>query len=493
MQRSRSPAVGYTIVEILVALSLSLVLMVMVVHIIGTVGTSIARGRAGLEMADRLRAAQARLSEDLGGVTVSMAPPRDPAANEGYFEYTEGPAGFGTVVTNYPYTDPRNLDDGGSVPDTTVGDLDDMLLFTTHSKTQPFVGKLSHVSGGVLVEETIQSPDAEVAWLVRGRTLYRRVLLVAPQCLNVFNPGGNGRIYPATWTLGAESFFKKNDISVRRTLDASNVTCLAPNTLGDLTKPEDRFAHQTAAFPYHPHAVTGWSRLGLPTLSETASDAWQSSTWFTNGVLPTASLGTISEFDAWTKPYPFTGVDPTSGTLTALSATDRIGEDVILTNVIGFDVKAWDPNAPVLQYSGGPALLPGDPGYRAAVVAYLAGGGSAPAIIGRGAYVDLGYGQRAAAGAAAWSDFSGLGNAKSGLDTLANSTECVYDTWSTHYEEGGTGTNGFDDDGNGVVDDAGELVRQPPYPVPLRAIQVKIRIFDPDSRQIREVTVVQKF
>ena len=33
----------------------------------------------------------------------------------------------------------------------------------------------------------------------------------------------------------------------------------------------------------------------------------------------------------------------------------------------------------------------------------------------------------------------------------------------------------------------------PPYAVPLRGIQVKIRAFEPDSKQIREVTVVQDF
>ena len=57
----------------------------------------------------------------------------------------------------------------------------------------------------------------------------------------------------------------------------------------------------------------------------------------------------------------------------------------------------------------------------------------------------------------------------------------------------GTSTNGLDDDNNGVVDDANETITQPPYPVALRSIQVKIRCFEPDSHQIREITVVQDF
>ena len=38
-----------------------------------------------------------------------------------------------------------------------------------------------------------------------------------------------------------------------------------------------------------------------------------------------------------------------------------------------------------------------------------------------------------------------------------------------------------------------EKPSSPPYPAPLRGIQIKIRIFEPDSRQIREVTIEQDF
>jgi hypothetical protein len=45
----------------------------------------------------------------------------------------------------------------------------------------------------------------------------------------------------------------------------------------------------------------------------------------------------------------------------------------------------------------------------------------------------------------------------------------------------------------GGVDDDTELESPPPYRAPLRGIQVKIRVFERDTRQIREVTVVQDF
>ncbi len=80
---------------------------------------------------------------------------------------------------------------------------------------------------------------------------------------------------------------------------------------------------------------------------------------------------------------------------------------------------------------------------------------------------------------------------------------CVYDTGSTHYEDDGIdqdgvygpdqGTNGIDDNANGAVDDITEMEAPPPYPVPLRGVQIRIRCFEPDSGQIREVTVIQEF
>ena len=63
----------------------------------------------------------------------------------------------------------------------------------------------------------------------------------------------------------------------------------------------------------------------------------------------------------------------------------RIADDVILTNVIGFDVKAWDPTAPVLYDSSQKrVILPGEPGYAIPPAGTVS-------IISHGAYVDLGY------------------------------------------------------------------------------------------------------
>ena len=87
----------------------------------------------------------------------------------------------------------------------------------------------------------------------------------------------------------------------------------------------------------------------------------------------------------------------------------------------------------------------------------------------------------------------------------------MYDTWSLGYE-----ADGFDQDvllsppdargpdqgmdgqdstipPDGVIDDVGERETSPPYPYPLRGIEVRIRLYDPTSRQVRQVTVRHTF
>ena len=186
-----------------------------------------------------------------------------------------------------------------------------------------------------------------------------------------------------------------------------------------------------------------------------------------------------------------------------------------------------DPTAPVLYDSSQKrVILPGEPGYAIPPAGTVS-------IISHGAYVDIGYLNTSYSAAYNYditltpngSTHLGLGHwghPRSGLGgtvvgpNFTPPIAQVYDTYSFHYECDGvrqstapasTGTvidaatNGFDDNNNGVVDDivyngdptAGENETAPPYPVTLRGIQVKIRTFEPDSRQILEWTVVQDF
>lgn len=504
---SRTNQIGYTLVEILIATTLTLIMVGVVVKIFAEIGKSVSHSRATLEMSGRMRATRTRLEMDLAAVTATMLPPLRPENGEGYFEYIEGPVGPviapGAIAKN---TD-DNPDDPASAPeDSTVGDFDDILMFTIHSTSRPFVGSLRR--GG-----TIESYVAEVAWFLRGRTLYRRVLLVVPGVdLSGIRQGG---------------FFNDYDISVRWENDS-----LIANSLGDLTKRECRYAHRVHGEIGFPFDAAIWGQLGLPTLRECSSPAWFN--WPSANDLPRVKPAT--QIDFWNDPHPWDNVDRITGTLVGYEGR-RIAEDVILTNVIGFDVKAWDPRAPVLRGVNDNhtplnladdtvlpdvVVVPGDGGYALALAHLmeelekpLASRNQDYLPLSYGAYADLDYSAYASLthGVARYdSMFAGPGNPKSSLVR-------VYDTWSSHYEHDGInqdgdlhwapnptpppdkelvplideGINGFDDDGNGIVDDPSEMETCPPYPVPLRAIQVKIRVYEPDSRQIREVTVVQEF
>ncbi len=499
-RRSRGRS-GFTLVELLTATTLSIIMLTSVMAILAAISRSMNDTRSILETADRLRAARNLLQKDLAGVTVTMSPPRRPEFNEGYFEYIEGPLGVRTPVWDHnDLANPpmrrsfaRNADTGE--PDSTVTDFDDILMFTTRNLDRPFIGRLASGAG------SLESPVAEVAWFVRGRTLYRRVLLVAPHVLSLTDANTNGVIDLAE--LGGQSIFNLADVSVRPVFNP-NLVGWVPNSLGDLTNRRNRFAHWVHGTQLFPYDASFWGLLGLPLLEECSHPAWMMWTSTTQvpigprpGIQDAAESGSLVWTDLWTDPHRWGTVstpqlvDPMTGVLGNFQGP-RVGAEVVLTNVIGFDIKAWDPWAPIILGPGGIALYPGDPGYP----------GTGPQIqIATGAYVDLGY------GGLSW--FGGPGDLRSGLSKVDQQNvplrdgTAIYDTWSFYYEHDGEdqfqdgrvdlGTNGFDDNGNGVVDDPPEFETSPPYPYPLRGIQVKIRVFEPDTKQIREVTLVQDF
>lgn len=428
---------GMTLIEMLVAMTATLILMGAVAQVFAVFGRAVSASRSILDTDAKLRLVAWKLREDLAGSTAQTLPPRNPAAGEGYFEIIEGP-----------------LVDSVSISGViSAADCDDALLFTARAAGEPFLGRAT--SG-----KSLQSTDAEIAWFatqdptVTGSpqtyTLYRRQLLVVGYVGSGFFSNMN-----ASGTTSLASFYSDYDLSVRR-----EGAFFFPNTLSDLTRRENRFLHNsTNSFPYafvSPH--------------------------------------TTASFDGLT----YSGV--------------REGEDVILTNVLAFDVRVFDPGLPLSPTpSGDLTEVPTDSGYNPGNP------------VGRGGYVDLGRSPNtpvvATSGTITWPHFRGSGRAKSGL---SGGNACVYDTGSLHYEANGIpennaaanpdqGTDGIDNDGDGKIDeppidfngdgvislatgeDDGELETSPPYPYPLRGIEIRIRCLDEDSRQVRQVTVRHTF
>jgi hypothetical protein len=253
---------------------------------------------------------------------------------------------------------------------------------------------------------------------------------------------------------------------------------------------------------------------------------------------------------------------------------------VILTDVLAFDVRVFDPMAPLVATANGEVLVPSDPGYTTQVNLINAGNATG-SIAGFGAFVDMGYN-----GVVPYptslvsvtappnvtptpapllaSQFCNYPNAVSTLlsaPTMSNPYTVsqatyfnanaqlmpqTYDTFSLGVEQNNfdedegnvaagapgvgmvdQGSDGLDDDQtatagtskpDGIVDNvpqvsapylvssgtakpsvvegyasSGERETMAPYPFPLRGVQVILRVYEPDTRQVRQVTIVQDF
>jgi hypothetical protein len=294
-----------------------------------------------------------------------------------------------------------------------------------------------------------------------------------------------------------ENVFYHNDISAHW-----NGSSWQANSLGDLTQRERRFIHQNFA------------NLAQNLLANTP-DHMPGPVQLDPAVLYRAATGN-----------PANGRAVNLYTLENTTQDNFFGEDRVLDNLLAFDVRVYDPRVPLfgdnLDVVGVlpdtnqtdddalAALQPGDPGYATAVAAGYQ-------TAGYGAYVDLFY-KRGTLGSlpfsSAFSDRPAYNsrNAAAVDPYLVAFGYAIYDTWSTFYERDGIDQfndglgdqafNGLDDDidpnpMNQVfqygVDDAGEFETSPPYPTPLRGIQVRIRMYEPGTRQTRQATIVADF
>ena len=457
MRQSSSARCAMTLVEMLVAMAASLILMALVARAFAAFSGAMSNSRAILETDSRLRAAARRLRDDLKGATAEMLPPMNPGKGRGYFEVIEGP------LTDYqdasvpvvPPAIPPAIVSGTT--DVCPTDIDDVLLFTTKNSKTPFVGRVGSV--------TTESSTAEVAWFARVTpgtsnpvtyTLYRKQMLVMGYMdQSPFTAANYNRpsfaAFGSTWS----DFYAgwPADISVRRELGLG-FDVLVPNNLGDLTRRENRFLHNSAG-------------------------------------------------DTTGAAFPYAFVAHQTGTPDGLifDGTTRRGEDVVMRNVLAFDVRVFDPGAPV-KVVGGTGVVPGDDFTDDGTVTSSDSPPFASSLSGSGAYVDLG---NAVPSTALFTgrNFHRYGEPLSGLVGSATSRR-TYCTWSTHYEANGVNEDGdgLTDEGvdgldnpplNSLVDDADEQETSPPYPYPLRGLEVRIRVYEPSSRQVRQVTVRHTF
>ena len=253
-----------TLIETMIAMTISALIILAMAQAFQTISETVVVNRASVELAGQLRAASTQLQRDLAGLTVPTRPWAETAGARGYFELYEGPG------KDYL---PSVIDPVLGFNDSSIGDVDDVLMFTSRNVDEPFSGNFAGIE--------ITSNDAEIVWCVGGedsngsgriesneRYVYRRALLVRPDFRDPMHPVGqklfgeiltSGTDNPGRWPnvysassgldrLRADliSFFQYNDISVRieYQLQSGNLKVdLIPNSLADLSNRRNRFAH----------------------------------------------------------------------------------------------------------------------------------------------------------------------------------------------------------------------------------------------------------
>ena len=454
---------GLTLVEIMIALTMTLIVLGAMMTAFQFASEQMQMGRAVMEMANRLRTTEELLRKDLSHLTVDPRPYTESTNPNGYFEIVEGP------LRDSDYT----LQAIGS---SYAGDHDDVWMGTVRSETQPFRGRyiasndVFTVRGNNLdtlaptkpfTTDIIESPIAEVVWWTSLQDnsnvidefagdsvrVYRRVLLIRP-----------GLAMPAFTTYeGALSYLATTDISAR--VEPVPAFPMAPvyfqlvaNDIKDLANRRNRFCH----FPD-------------PSIVNPTPD--------TRLLLDRGKLRGL--FGLRSADYTGTGY-----------SVSYNGNDIMLTDVAAFDVKVYSPNAGV-AFAGGVTVEPSDIGFVGLPFNAL------------GAFVDLGHVGEG------W--FSGPATSKSQLNypyRLDNSrVEIVYDTWTPIYESDGIdqdfvlgdtngadqGTNGLDNGGPAAPDDDSERETRPPYPYPVRGVKATIRLVEKNTKQIHQSSVIHSY
>ncbi|MCH7752659.1 MAG: prepilin-type N-terminal cleavage/methylation domain-containing protein, partial [Planctomycetes bacterium] len=236
-----------TLVEMLIGMAITLLMMAAIVNLFANIGSGVRIRRAAMEMGGQLRMVRATLFNDLAGATCRALPWQRPDEDPGYLEIIEGvysdknPSAlvpFANNTTQVPSSQINPLD-GAS-----LGDYDDILALTVRNESAPFRGRSFDFAATPPVVENIESNFAEIIWFAVEnpadgslgepgmRTIYRRVMLIAPWVdpidLTAYPTSGSPLVAD-----DANAFYQRYDISAR--FDTVTQRWI-PNTLGDLTK-----------------------------------------------------------------------------------------------------------------------------------------------------------------------------------------------------------------------------------------------------------------
>ncbi|MEM6689648.1 MAG: prepilin-type N-terminal cleavage/methylation domain-containing protein [Planctomycetota bacterium] len=111
---NRKHSTGFTLVELLVAMTVTLLLMAALSRSFATIGKSVEEGRARVDQVSKLRDVTFRLRTDLRSITTEAEPPVPLDSNRGYFFYYEGPT-TDTTFSNFGAAPKRFLTSGEAI------------------------------------------------------------------------------------------------------------------------------------------------------------------------------------------------------------------------------------------------------------------------------------------------------------------------------------------------------------------------------------------
>jgi len=458
-KQGETRTLGFTLIEMLVATAASIVLLGLVSQLFATLSEAVNSDRSITQLDSQLRSIRSALSKDLAGYTVPTIrsersspylSPTTPDVANGYFEYIEGPNTdtllFEDQANNYTAYIAPAFDKTGNLPgpetasdDRIVGDTDDVLMFTTQSFSEPFSGKVA--------DREIDSHYAEVAWFCLPTpgtsnpvtyTLYRKQLLVVGYVNTEPFLSQQQRVPYNGW----KTYFDSYDVSCRREFVPSlDGYYLIVNSLQDLAKRENRMLHDTKDV-----SIAG-GKINRQALRA-----------------PSAA-GDVPAY-----PYYSRVGRSISESVFDASESTRGGEDVMITNVLAFDVRAIEATCVYKQTEllGFVNLRPHDPGYWSINAndnhAWRTGWGAVDPFYGR---------------------------------TRRSASANQLHTMSEYY---GVGENIFLNrtDNNGLVDDlfdtcpgdthnTGNQLQPHSY---LGGLEITLRVFDPKTRQVRQITII---
>jgi prepilin-type N-terminal cleavage/methylation domain-containing protein len=292
---------GVTLIEMLVAVALLVLVMTILVAIFRSATGAITAAQTFETLDQNLRRLDSVIRKDLQGCTARFTPGfTRPADNRGYFEYGEG-----------------------ALADLQGEDSDDYIAFTAKApEGQPFIGRfyvrtvIPTTAGPLLTGVdpilshqpiTITSDFAEIIYFCRNGNLYRRVLLIAPERATALDVGrlstgllGTTGPSPATTPGGGYgtdsvtspnpfgtgfnvSWQGLNDISVHPSpIGIANIPI--PNSLGDLTNRENRFARPRFSTDYRTHNTGGGAPGNTPDGIPDDENQDGNMAWFQNGI-----------------------------------------------------------------------------------------------------------------------------------------------------------------------------------------------------------------